>query len=106
MKTLLLCIMVFLLVITYAYSQPARSPGTSITRGPGGTVSGTLTIQGTLSVSGTLAGGTGMILHANYTSDPCDSSRESGIFYNATKKVLCFCDGTNDLEVNDGTACF
>jgi len=41
------------------------------------------------------------------TSDPCSASSEAGIFYNDTSNYPCFCDGTNDLKMNDNTtACF
>jgi hypothetical protein len=41
------------------------------------------------------------------TSDPCGSGYPEGaIFYNDTANVLCFCDGTNDLKIVDGSACF
>jgi len=41
------------------------------------------------------------------TADPCGSGYPEGsIFYNDTANVLCFCDGTNDLKISDGSACF
>lgn len=42
------------------------------------------------------------------TGDPCAGSgyAEGAIFYNDTANVLCFCDGSNDLKVSDGSACF
>lgn len=47
------------------------------------------------------------IVPAFKTADPCGSGfPEGAIFYNDTANVLCFCDGTNDLKVSDGSACF
>jgi hypothetical protein len=41
------------------------------------------------------------------TSDPCGSGfPEGSIFYNTTGNIMCFCDGTNDLKISDGAACF
>jgi hypothetical protein len=41
------------------------------------------------------------------SEDPCSSGyTEGALFYNITKNVLCFCDGTNDLEVHDNSACY
>lgn len=43
------------------------------------------------------------------TSDPCGDTTEypaGTLFYNGTKNVFCFCNGTNDLEIHDNSACF
>lgn len=41
------------------------------------------------------------------TADPCGSGfPEGAIFYDTTGNVLCFCDGTNDLKISDGNACY
>jgi len=76
------------------------------TTGANLTTSLIFTISGTLEITGTLDGGTGILITGTFSSDPCNAAREGAIFYNATKNVHCFCDGTNDLEINDGTACF
>ena len=50
-------------------------------------------------VSGVVLGGE--------TSDPCGTLGEGAIFYNTTSNYMCYCDGTNDLKMNDNsTACF
>jgi len=46
------------------------------------------------------------IIPSKVTGDPCGSLPEGSIFYNDTANSLCFCDGTNDLKVSDGSACF
>lgn len=48
------------------------------------------------------------ILPDAVTADPCSGAGfpEGSIFYNTTDNVLCFCDGTNDLKIVDGAACF
>lgn len=50
---------------------------------------------------------TGMYFKA-VTGDPCAGAGfgEGAIFYNDTANILCFCDGTNDLKIVDGAACF
>lgn len=42
------------------------------------------------------------------TADPCGGSgyRKSSLFFNDTGKFWCGCDGTNDVKISDGTACF
>lgn len=44
------------------------------------------------------------------TADPCGNAveyPEASIFYNDTSNYLCFCDGTNDVQVHSpATACF
>ncbi|MCP4568509.1 MAG: hypothetical protein GY841_13105 [FCB group bacterium] len=50
--------------------------------------------------------GTGLVPDFK-TADPCGSGfPEGSIFYNDTGNILCFCDGTNDLKISDGNACF
>jgi hypothetical protein len=48
------------------------------------------------------------LVPAHKTADPCGSGfPEGAIFWNATSHYLCVCDGTNDVQVSDGTsACF
>jgi hypothetical protein len=48
------------------------------------------------------------LVPASKTADPCGSGfPESTLFWNSTGKFLCVCDGTNDVQVSDGTtACF
>lgn len=49
----------------------------------------------------------GFIFPESETADPCAGGNESGIFYNTTSNYLCYCDGTNDVQVHDpATACF
>ena len=41
------------------------------------------------------------------TADPCATLGEGAIFYNTTSNFMCYCDGTDDLKMNDNsTACF
>jgi len=43
------------------------------------------------------------------TADPCGDAIEypaGTIFYNTTKNVFCFCNGSDDLEIHDNSACF
>lgn len=40
------------------------------------------------------------------TADPCSNMSTGSIFYNSTANVPCFCNGTDDLKISDGTACF
>jgi hypothetical protein len=48
----------------------------------------------------------GVLLDA-VTADPCGSGYPEGsIFYNTTGNIVCYCDGTNDLDLTDGSACF
>ena len=46
------------------------------------------------------------IIIVGTTFDPCSAAKEGMFFYNATANVPCFCDGTNDLKISDGSACF
>lgn len=47
------------------------------------------------------------IVPASKTADPCGSGfPESAIFYNSTAHTWCGCDGTNDIKLSDGSACF
>lgn len=49
----------------------------------------------------------GMIIPQKVVSDPCSSGEpEGGIFYNDTGNFWCGCDGTNDIKLSDGSACF
>lgn len=51
-------------------------------------------------------GETGVLLTKSVTADPCSAGLESAIFYNTTGDFWCGCDGTNDIKLSDGTACF
>lgn len=55
----------------------------------------------------TIKANTGVYFKA-VTADPCSGAGfgEGAIFYNDTGNILCFCDGTNDLKIADGAACF
>ena len=55
--------------------------------------------------SGLRVSGMGFTTNA-VTADPCGTYGIGAVFYNSAKNVLCFCDGTNDLEVHDNSACF
>ena len=49
----------------------------------------------------------GLKYSLSVTADPCGSIGEGGIFWNDTSNYFCYCDGTNDLKMNDNsTACF
>lgn len=50
----------------------------------------------------------GLIVPDKVTADPCSSGApEGGAFYNDTSNYWCYCDGTNDVKMNDpATACF
>ncbi len=50
----------------------------------------------------------GGMVPGKVTADPCAGAgyAEGAFFYNDTSNVPCFCDGTNDLRVADGAACF
>ena len=50
----------------------------------------------------------GLVLVSKVTGDPCASGEPEGsIFYNDTSNYMCFCDGTNDVQMHDPTtACF
>lgn len=40
-------------------------------------------------------------------SDPCGTLTEGTMFYNDTSNYMCYCDGTNDVQVHSpATACF
>ena len=46
---------------------------------------------------------------AKVTADPCGDTNaypEGSIFYNDTGNYWCGCDGTNDIKLSDGNACF
>jgi len=65
----------------------------------------------TMEDSGLIVGGDDpgediLVIFDHATVDPCTSVDAGGTFYNTVKNVLCFCDGSNDLEVHDNTACF
>ena len=49
---------------------------------------------------------TSSIQAAPFQSDPCATMVAGSLFYNQTKNVMCFCDGSDDLEVHDNSACF
>ena len=43
------------------------------------------------------------------TADPCGTASaypKSSIFWNDTSSYWCGCDGTNDVKLSDGSACF
>lgn len=41
------------------------------------------------------------------TADPCGTFPEGTMFYNDTSNYMCYCDGTNDVQVHSpATACF
>jgi hypothetical protein len=47
------------------------------------------------------------IVPDHVTSDPCGSGYPTGsIFYNSSANTWCGCDGTNDVKLVDGSACF
>ena len=50
----------------------------------------------------------GIIIPTKVTADPCTAGApEGGIFYNDTSNYFCFCNGTDDVKMSDGsTACF
>lgn len=50
----------------------------------------------------------GLIVPDKVTADPCSAGTpEGGAFYNDTSNYWCYCDGTNDVKMNDpGVACF
>jgi len=50
----------------------------------------------------------GIVVLVSVTADPCASGAPAGgIFYNSTSNYPCFCNGTDDLKLNDNTtACF
>ena len=51
--------------------------------------------------------GTDGIILPKQTADPCTAAKEGMVFYNDTSNYMCYCDGTNDLKMNDNTtACF
>jgi hypothetical protein len=53
-------------------------------------------------------GETGLLIPRKVTADPCASGApEGGIFYNDTSNYMCFCDGTDDVQMHSpATACF
>lgn len=49
----------------------------------------------------------GGVVPAKVTADPCGANYPEGsIFYNDTSNYWCGCDGTNDIKLSDGAACF
>ena len=47
------------------------------------------------------------IVPVSKTADPCGSGFPTGaIFYNSTANTWCGCDGSNDVKLSDGSACF
>ena len=41
------------------------------------------------------------------TADPCNAGREGALFYNDTNNIFCFCNGTDDVRMDDTlTGCF
>jgi len=70
----------------------------------GGTIgSGAITSTGAITAGGATAG----IVLGGETGDPCGTLGEGAIFYNTTGNFMCYCDGTDDLKMNDNsTACF
>ncbi len=52
-------------------------------------------------------GETGLLIPQRLTADPCTAGLVAGIFYNDTSNYMCFCDGTNDVQMHSpATACF
>jgi hypothetical protein len=69
------------------------------------TFSNSVSIGDMLTVANTMSGGS--VKLTGKTSDPCLTLGEGSIFYNTTGNYFCYCDGTNDLKMNDNsTACF
>ncbi len=66
---------------------------------------GTVTVSGQLDID---SGGTsGVLFGTGATADPCGTFAEGTIFYNTTGDYFCYCDGSDDLKMNDNsTACF
>ena len=90
---------------TYAFSNDAD---TGIYRGGvnilGFTTAGVAAAQ--FNSTGEFAASYG-IVPAFKTSDPCGSGfPEGAFFYNSTAHTWCGCDGTNDVKLSDGSACF
>lgn len=75
----------------------------NITAGSVHITAGKLTVAKTVTISGT---GATIEFTTGETADPCGGLNEGTLFYNTTANVFCFCDGTNDLKVADGSACF
>ena len=47
------------------------------------------------------------ILLDGVTADPCDgATTEGALFWDTTGNKVCYCDGTNDLELADGSTCY
>lgn len=93
--------------------QAGQSTGTGapgdllFSKCPADAGSGSTVNDCTTTASWSVDGETGMPLPPAYTADPCSGGEpESGIFWNDTANVHCFCDGTNDLKISDSTACF
>jgi len=67
---------------------------------------GTTTFNNTIEIDsggGSLSG----VTFEGITADPCATLGEGAIFYNTTSNYMCFCNGSDDLKMNDNTtACF
>lgn len=71
---------------------------------PAGASSATLN---SCSTGSTFDGETGLFIPPKLTADPCTAGLEGGIFYNDTSNYMCYCDGTNDVQLHSpATACF
>jgi len=74
-----------------------ESTGLDITPG------GKITSQGSIIAGGSTSG----LVLGGETTDVCSALGEGAIFYNSTGKFMCYCNGTDDLKMNDNsTACF
>ena len=65
-----------------------------------------LTVTGDMIVSQSVSVG-GALTPSRVVADPCGTYAEGSIFYNDTSNYMCYCDGTNDVQMHDPTtSCF